>query len=172
MGSNILLRFHLHDAFEQEAAKRIYESAVRDPLTQSYNRRYLDERLASEYAFAARHGSPLSVILVAVLRIVAGTMQRILRTEDLVARYGGEEFCVVARGIDARNAMIVAERIRKTVSSLNIPWEGRTLSVTLSAGVATLRKERPYPDVDAILAAADTALYRAKESGRNRCYEA
>lgn len=186
MGRNVMLRVQLHDHFEQEAAKQLYESAVRDPLTRVYNRRYLDERLESEMAYAQRHTSPLSVLLIdldhfkqtndthghpagdAVLRVVAAAMVRMLRAEDVVARYGGEEFCVVARGIDARNAHIVGERIRKTVEGLKITADGQTLRITVSIGVATFRASRWYSDVGALVGDADAALYRAKESGRNR----
>ncbi|MFW5925612.1 MAG: diguanylate cyclase [Myxococcota bacterium] len=187
VGSGILFRVHLQDEVEQAATRRLYESAVRDPLTHVHNRRYLDERLVTEFAYSRRHLTPLSLLLVdldhfkrindtvghlagdAVLRVVAGAMQRMLRTEDLVARYGGEEFCVVARGIDGRNAMIVGERIRRTVEGLAIPWEGSTLRVTLSVGITTMDQEHPFPSVETLLAAADAALYRAKSGGRNRC---
>lgn len=187
LGARILVRVHLQDAVEQEATRRLYESAVRDPLTQVYNRRYLDERLLAELAYARRHLTPLSVLLVdldlfkrvndemghlagdAVLRVVAGAMQRMLRTEDLVARYGGEEFCVVARGIDARNAQILGERLRRTVEGLAIPWDGKTLRITLSVGIATMDPDHPASGVEALLARADAALYRAKATGRNRC---
>jgi diguanylate cyclase (GGDEF)-like protein len=187
LGPNALLRFHLHDAVEQEATRRLYELAVRDELTQLHNRRYLEERLQGELAYAQRHRTCLSVLILdvdhfkqvndsvghlagdAVLRVVAATMQRVLRTEDLVARYGGEEFCVVARGIDARNAMIVGERLRRIISQLAIPYEGDTIRVTVSCGVATFSQDTWYGDVKSLLADADSSLYLAKENGRNRC---
>lgn len=186
MGNGTLFRVSLQDAAEQEQARRIYDSAVRDALTQVYNRRYLDERLVSELAFAQRHGTTLSVLMIdldhfkrvndtlghaagdAALRVVAGALHRTLRTEDLLARYGGEELVVVARNIGARNAEILAERIRRAIAGLAIPWEGRTVSLTVSVGVATHSPDRPYATVDALVAAADRALYRAKEAGRNR----
>jgi two-component system, cell cycle response regulator len=187
MGGTVMFRVHLQDAVEQEATRRLYESAVRDALTQTHNRRYLDERLQAEFAFARRHLTPLSVLLIdldhfkrindtlghlagdAVLRVVATALQRMLRTEDVVARYGGEEFCVLARGTDARNAMIVGERIRRMVEGLQIPWEGKPVRVTLSVGVATMDETHPFGSVQALVGAADAALYRAKQAGRNRC---
>ena len=186
IGKETTLHVSLHDAFEQNAVKRLYESAVRDPLTTAYNRRYLDDRLAEEIAFAGRHESPLSVMLVdidhfknindshghqagdAVLRVVAGALIRIVRTEDLVARYGGEEFAVVTRGTDGRNAMILAERVRKMVAAIRVPWEEQALQVTVSIGVASLTPERAKDGAKALLAASDDALYRAKEEGRDR----
>ena len=190
MGRTVLLRFQLQDAFEQEAARRLYELAVRDPLTHTHNRRYFDERLQGEFAFAARHATKLSLLMLdvdhfkkvndtfghpagdAVLRVVAATMQRILRTENLLARYGGEEFCVIARGIDSTNAMILAERLRRTLANLALPWEGDTIRITVSVGIATLTVAGDYPSGDALVAAADEALYAAKEGGRNRCVRA
>jgi len=187
LGEGVLLKTSLQDALEQQATRRLYESAVLDPLTRVHNRRYLDERLEEELAFAQRHHTCLSLLLLdidhfkrindtlghqagdAVLRVVAGTLHKMIRTEDLVARYGGEEFVVVARGIDAANAMIFAERIRRLVAGLSIPWEGRPVHVTVSIGVATFSVERRYGRSTDLVEDADRALYRAKESGRNRC---
>lgn len=186
VGRTILLKVSLHDTAEQEAVKRIYEQAVRDGLTRTYNRRYASERLVAELAYALRHDTELSVLLLdvdhfkqindtvghaggdAVLRVFGATLQRMVRVEDVVARWGGEEFMVIARGIDARNAAIFGERIRRLVAGLIIPWEGSSLQMTVSVGVATHTKAQRYPDVDALVDAADTALYRAKTSGRNR----
>lgn len=188
IGATASLRFALQDELEQRTVQQLYESAVRDPLTGLFNRRHLDDRLRAEHSFALRHGTDLTVMLVdvdhfkqvndtyghaagdGVLRVVGGTLGRMLRGEDLVARYGGEEFCVLARALDARNAGIVAERCRQKIASLSLPWEGRRLSITVSIGVATLSASDPsrYPDPRSLLDAADRALYAAKESGRDR----
>ncbi|MEO0323730.1 MAG: GGDEF domain-containing protein [Myxococcota bacterium] len=189
-GKNTLLCFQLQDELEQRAAQRLYDSAVRDALTQLHNRRYLDERLESELAYAMRHSSALSVMLVdldhfkgindtfghpagdTVLRTVAATLGRVVRAEDLVARYGGEEFCVLARGINVGGGTRFAERIRETLAELSIAVGDRTLHVTASLGVATFDTTHPFPDVAALVHAADLALYRAKETGRNRVVHA
>ena len=186
-GKSVLLRVTFQDSTEQEAARQMYESAVRDPLCRVYNRRYLNERLEAEMAYALRHGTPLSVILIdvdhfkqvndtkghlagdAVLRVLGTALKRMVRAEDLVARYGGEEFAIVTRGIDARNTMILAERIRRAIGNMAIPWESDRLRITVSIGVATLCEGRTYPDVETLLAAADEALYEAKRAGRDRC---
>ena len=190
MGRQYLLRFDLHDARELEAVKQMYEAAVRDPLTQVYNRRYLWDRLRADFAFAQRHHEPLSVLMAdldrfksindryghlagdAVLRVVAKAMQRTVRAEDLVARYGGEEMCIVARGTDQESALILGERIRKMVEEVEIAWEGSRIEVTTSVGLATFSQQRNYPEVAALVAAADEALFRAKKEGRNRCLAA
>ncbi|MEM9195162.1 MAG: GGDEF domain-containing protein [Myxococcota bacterium] len=186
LGKNILFRVALQNESEQQQSLEMYQSTVTDPLTRVYNRRYLDGRLEEELAYSQRHGTPLSLILLdvdhfkqindtlghpagdAVLRVMGGAVSRMIRTEDVVARYGGEEFAVVARGIDAENAAILAERIRKLVEGLSIPWEGRSIRITISLGVATCDRRQAYSTTGTLVQAADQALYRAKESGRNR----
>jgi diguanylate cyclase (GGDEF)-like protein len=185
LGLATVLRFALYDAAEQETAQQLFESAVRDPLTGLYNRRYLDDRLTAELSFALRHETALTVMLAdvdhfkrvndtyghaagdAVLRAVGASLQRTLRSEDIVARYGGEEFCIVSRALDARNAEIVAERCRSVIAALAIPWEDSRLGITVSIGVATLSETSIYADTASLVDAADRALYLAKESGRN-----
>lgn len=186
VGETTVLRFALQDQLEQEAAKRMYEMTVRDPLTKLHNRRHLDERLKSEFAFAIRHKSALSVFVIdvdhfkqindtkghpagdEVLRAMAETLQNMVRTEDLVARFGGEEFVVLARSIDERGAWVFAERLRGNVENLRVPWEGDVIRLTCSVGVAHCDTKHQYASPEAMVAAADGALYRAKRSGRNR----
>lgn len=185
IGLGLILRFALYDAAEQEAAQQLYESAVRDPLTGLFNRRYLADRLAAEHSFALRHGTELTAMMAdidhfkqvndhhghaagdAVLRAIGRRLQSALRSEDLIARYGGEEFCLLVRALHEEAAVIVAERCRRLVESLVVEHEGKTLSVTMSVGIATLSAERTYPEPSALVAAADRALYAAKAAGRN-----
>ncbi len=185
IGKQVLLRFRLQDEEELEHAQQLYRSAVRDPLTDLFNRRYLDERLTAEFAYACRHQTPLVVLLLdvdhfkrvndnfghpvgdAVLRVVGATVGKVVRTEDLAARYGGEEFCVVARGIQKNQALVLAERLRITIERLTIRFDDQDLKVTASIGVATLVGSN-YDRVEELLAAADAALYAAKREGRNR----
>jgi two-component system cell cycle response regulator len=188
MGRDTILKFGIQDELEMRATRRLYESAMHDPLTGVYNRRYLDDHLAAEFAFAARHGTALSLLLIdadhfkrvndtwghaagdAALRALAGHLQRSVRGEDMIARFGGEEFAVLARETTAIGAMAVAERIRKSVERTPVVLEGgQTVSLTVSIGVVHLGGSRAYPAAHALLEAADEALYRAKEAGRNRC---
>jgi len=188
LGRDTVIRVEIHDALEQETAQRLYESGVRDPLTRLFNRRYLDERLAIEAAYAFRHRSPLSLVMLdldhfksinddarfghpggdAVLRVVAATLQRLVRVEDVVARFGGEEMAVLARSTTRRNAEILAERIRRTIEALAIPWDPHVIRVTASLGVAVLDETPSARSVMDLVARADEALYRAKRDGRNR----
>ena len=184
----VVLRFTLRDDAEIEATRRIYESTVRDALTGVHNRHFLDERLLSEMSYAKRHGTALSVLFVdadhfknvndthghaagdAVLRAIAQFLADTMRSEDVVARYGGEEFVIVMRGVTSIGVLAVAERVRAGVEALAIVHEARPVPVTVSIGGATQSAERGYEGVEELLAAADAALYRAKESGRNRVF--
>ncbi len=186
LGPSLVLRFGLVAADEEALARKLYEGSTRDALTLAYNRKYAGERLASEVAYAQRHGTPLSLLMFdldhfknvndsaghlagdAVLRVVAAQVQRTIRTEDVLARYGGEEFVVLVRGIEHKSVFILADRIRVGVERLTIPWESRTLKVTVSIGVASLAECAPKATVEALVALADERLYRAKAGGRNR----
>ena len=195
LGPKITLRFALLDEDEEEALKRVYEAALYDGLTHVFNRKHLEERLDAEVAFAVRHETELSVAILdidffkrvndtyghpagdAVLKHVAQTLMRTLRTEDLLARYGGEEFVVVARGIPISGACVAAERLRHAVATSPISWAHHApgaatptelqLSVTSSAGVASLRC-CDVKDKATLLRIADQRLYQAKQNGRNR----
>ncbi len=184
-GPGLVLRFRLVAADEEALAHKLYEGSTRDALTGLYNRKYAGERLATEFAYAQRHGTLLGLVLFdldhfkrvndsfghlagdGVLRVVAAQVKTTIRSEDVLARYGGEEFVVLVRGIEHRNVGVLAERIRSGVERLSIPWESRTLKMTVSVGVASLSECRPA-SVDALVAVADERLYRAKAQGRNR----
>ncbi|MCK6511228.1 GGDEF domain-containing protein [Myxococcota bacterium] len=185
LGRSTILKFSLHDELEELFQRRLYESAVLDGLTQVYNRKFFDERLQTEFSFAQRHKTPLSLLLMDIdhfkhlndthghpagdqaLRMVAQTIQMALRKEDIVARYGGEEFAVVARGILPTQAAILAERIRMKVEELRIPIETAVLQITLSIGAVTLYTQA-FHSPEELLQEADERLYHAKRSGRNQ----
>jgi diguanylate cyclase (GGDEF)-like protein len=185
LGSNVLLRFFVQDRVEARATLQLYESSVRDPLTDTYNRRYLDERLVAEHSYADRHGIPLAVLMIdidhfkrvndryghqlgdAVLKVVAESLRRIIRPEDVLARYGGEEFVILARAVDLRGATILAERVRRRIAELPMPQNGPA-EITVSVGVAVMNRQRSFPTPAEQLDAADRAMYAAKAQGRNR----
>jgi diguanylate cyclase (GGDEF)-like protein len=187
LAATTIIMFSHQEDLEVQAEQRLYASAVLDPLTGLHNRRHLDARLKSEFAFANRHGTPLSVLLIdidhfkkvndtyghpggdAALRALADRLQRTVRTEDIVARYGGEEFAVIARGIEGSGSMLLAERIREQAQRIKVEHEDATIAFTISVGVATMTRERVFETIAALLKAADDALYKAKEGGRNRC---
>lgn len=183
---NTIFRFGMQDEVERAASKKIYEMSVRDGLTGVYNRRYFDDRLASEFAYAMRHRTPLCVILGdidhfkqindtyghqtgdMVLRRIAGELQASVRTEDLVARFGGEEFVVMTRGIDAEGGRAFAERIRAVIHRSVIMADSTRVPVTISLGVAHTENAPDTTVAEMLVEAADVALYAAKRGGRNR----
>ena len=166
----------------EEANRRLEELSFVDGLTEIANRRQFEQILDLEWRRAVRSGSPLSVILADIdnfkkfndtnghqigdrcLRDVATLLDSIVqRAGDQVARYGGEEFAAILPETDAEGAASIAERMRQAVEGLETDG-GR---VTVSFGVATIiAKDRS--SADALIAAADSALYDAKREGRNR----
>jgi two-component system, cell cycle response regulator len=184
-GSSTVLRFSLADADELAALERVYNAAIKDGLTGVFNRKYLEERLDAEIAYAVRQSTPLSIAIFdvdhfkkvndtyghlggdAVLRRVAAILAETLRTEDVVARYGGEEFVVIARGLTAEQAVLMADRVRQELAASEVVFDEKPIKVTASAGVASLACA-PKPDKPSLLGTADGRLYRAKEAGRNR----
>ena len=186
LAGTMSLRFSFVTEDEESALARVYEAAMRDGLTGVYNRKALDERLASELAFAVRHVAPLSVVLLdidhfkaindshghlagdAVVREVAARVARGVRVEDVVGRYGGEEFLVVAREISLERAGQLAERLRATVAGEPVLFGLQPIPVSASFGVASLACCGESRDVRTLLRVADERLYAAKRAGRNR----
>jgi diguanylate cyclase (GGDEF)-like protein len=184
LGSRTVLHFRLLDKVELEAVRQTQALTVRDPLTGAYNRRHLQERLWSEAAFARRHRTPLSLLLLdvdhfkqindehghatgdAALRLLAQALSALTREEDMLARYGGEEFALVARGIDRDDTLAFAERIRQTIEQQQLRTERGAISFTISIGVAHSEAGEDA-NAQALFEAADRALYAAKDAGRN-----
>lgn len=171
----------------QELARandRLAHLSITDPLTGLANRRRLEESLRHEWQRARRTRAPLSVAMVDIdhfkryndlhghregdrcLERIATQLDRTVRDTDLVARYGGEEFAVVMPDTGAAAAREVAERIRLAVGELAEPLTPQQM-VTVSAGVATL-VDADRQSTDWLIERADTALYQAKRTGRNR----
>lgn len=184
LGARSILRFSLHDDLDASFQRELLESALRDPLTQAYNRKFFLDRLESEFRFAARHRTPLSIVMIdvdhfkrvndtyghvvgdATLVEVANAIRPGIRAEDVFARYGGEEFVLLCRASDPQQTEVVAERVRQCVESSRLQTTRGTVQVTISLGIASF----PALPVDApidLLSAADAALYAAKGAGRN-----
>jgi two-component system, cell cycle response regulator len=186
VGTEVIVRFNYHDEMEAQLQQQLYESAVRDPLTRAYNRKHFAERLRAELAHAIRHKTHLSLIMFdidyfkkvndtyghpggdQVLRAIANAIQRVIRVEDVFARVGGEEFALLARGIDGTNGYLFAERLRRGIERLEIPWNTGAIPVTASFGVSTYTELKDPTDGDRLVAEADRRLYEAKTGGRNR----
>jgi diguanylate cyclase (GGDEF)-like protein/PAS domain S-box-containing protein len=168
----------------QALQEKLYEQSTQDALTGLYNRRYLNEALGRELVLAARHEHPVSVIICdldhfkgindcyghsagdEVLRAVSGLIRRHARASDICCRYGGEEFLLILPQTPESVAVTRAEALRRMIAVAAIPWGGTGLKVTASFGIATFPQAGRSPD--ALISAADRALYAAKTSGRNR----
>lgn len=163
---------------------RLHRVAVTDPLTGAFNREFLVQRLPQEIAAARDHDRPLSLALVdvdrfkavndryghhvgdVVLTEVARRLRNAIRGGDLLVRYGGEEFLAVLPRTDAGRAWEVGERMRQRVSERAFDLgDGIALLLRVSVGVAQWRSGEMMP---ALIERADTALYGAKDRGRNR----
>jgi len=186
LGACVCFRFSLVGEDEKRALSYLQELGHNDPLTHVYNRRHLEQHLAAELAFAERHSTSISLILLdidrfkavndeyghpagdQVLERVAALMGEQIRVEDMLARYGGEEFVIVLRETPIVGAEALAERIRRAVAEAEIAISGvHSLSVTLSAGCASLACTG-NANVDELVQLADRRLYVAKQQGRNR----
>lgn len=173
---------YLHTAILHEKLRNL---AAIDDLTRILNRRFGMRRLAEEFSRSARHGLPLSVIMIdidrfkafndtfghdagdAVLVSVARVLENSVRAGDVVCRYGGEEIMIVAPGMGMNDAGAVAERLRRLVEVTATIWRDQSLNVTISLGTASwpiIRASMP----EEMVTYADEALYHAKRSGRNR----
>ena len=176
------LRYALKLGETMEALRRL---ATRDQLTGLLNRREYDRVLAEEEDRAERFGNPLALVVLdldrfkaindlhghsagdAVLREVGRRLAGVIRTVDRAARIGGEEFALVLVQTNRESAMAVARRAIGAVSKDPIAiGEGHSLTVTASAGVAELPADAR--EAGQLFAAADKALYAAKQAGRNR----
>ncbi len=185
LGSTTILKFTYHDKLDETFQKQMFDAALRDSLTGAYNKKYLLNHLKTEFAFAARHSSSLSLIMFdvdhfkrvndnyghptgdAVLIKLAQIAQDSVRSEDMFARYGGEEFSIICRGISMGQAAHLGERLRSAVERDVFVHNQHSLKVTVSVGVAGF-PEIPVSRHEDLIEAADTALYAAKHSGRNR----
>ncbi|MBK6689786.1 MAG: GGDEF domain-containing protein [Deltaproteobacteria bacterium] len=154
-----------------------------DPLTGLYTRRYLADSAERELFRARRSHSPVSLLMIdadhfkrindqyghaagdEVLKAVARMCRDQTREVDVVARFGGEEIVVLLPSTDLFGARNVAERLRAVVEGYHQDWEGETLRVTVSIGVATSNEG---DNLEALLARADASVYEAKRRGRNR----
>jgi diguanylate cyclase (GGDEF)-like protein/PAS domain S-box-containing protein len=164
--------------------EELEEQAIRDPLTNAYNRRYLSEFLDREVARAEREKTPVTIVIMdmdnfkqfndtyghkcgdLVLQAITKFLVEHSRRGDVVCRYGGEEFVILMPNVSLEVGFERAEMWRQDFSESPIEYEGMKLFATFSAGVATFPQHGKSGDV--ILQAADKALYRSKDAGKNK----
>jgi diguanylate cyclase (GGDEF)-like protein len=188
---DLIARIELHLKLQRlqkqliEKNKQLEELSTTDSLTGIRNRRFLTEMLSVEFQRAHRYGTGLTVLMAdldhfktvndryghpagdKVLSVVAKRLKGQLRASDLGGRYGGEEFLVLLTHADLEAGLIYAERWRRDLEETPIELEdGRSIQITVSIGVASYLPV--FKEWGELIAAADAALYRAKEAGRNQ----
>ena len=162
-----------------------------DTLTGVNNRRFLEQRISEEIDRSQRNDSPLSCLFLDidhfkltndsfghqagdhVLSLVASVVKKQLRSNDVLARYGGEEFVALLSAIGEEKAGDIAERIRHSIKGLEVRYNNSEMSVTISIGVATYQPSysplmNTVEIASQLIHSADTALYHAKQNGRDR----
>jgi diguanylate cyclase len=170
----------------QQSLEAIRAESLTDPLTGLGNRKYFDRSIDATVQNALATGEPLSLLMFdidhfksfndsyghltgdQVLRLVGMSLKQTIKGQDITARYGGEEFAVVLPNTALRQALTVADHIRRAVMSKELKKKstGEILGrVTISVGVSMLK---PGDDTDSLIERADACLYAAKRAGRNR----
>ena len=170
----------------QQSLEAIRAESLTDPLTGLGNRKYFDRSIEMAVQNALANGEPLSLMMLdiehfksfndsyghltgdQVLRLVGMSLRQTIKGQDITARYGGEEFAVVLPNTALRQALTVADHIRRAVMSKELKKKstGEILGrVTISVGVSMLK---PGDDTDTLIERADACLYAAKRNGRNR----
>lgn len=183
------VRLSYQTAVDLQRVSTLEQENIEDPLTGVFNRRYLERRLGDEMARTKRYGQELSVLMFDIDRfkqvndtyghqsgdmILTSLGQLALgdvRQTDIVSRYGGEEFLVILPSTGLQESSKAAERLRRRVEEYRFPIvptdDGEeTIDITVSLGVAATSGE--VESGEQLIKAADEALYRAKEEGRNR----
>ncbi|MDD2842852.1 MAG: sensor domain-containing diguanylate cyclase [Tolumonas sp.] len=179
---------HIYELNKQllDAMQLLKEQSCRDALTQIFHRGAIMEFMQQSLKSGIRKKQPVSVIMAdldhfktindtfghgmgdTVLKSVSHTITAQLRNCDSVGRYGGEEFLIVLGDTDAASALLVAERIRHAIAALQFEHPSGNLTVTISMGISCSDNKNESKDDNTLLLQADTALYHAKHSGRNR----
>lgn len=175
------LIYPLRNALRYQTA---IQMALLDPLTGLGNRAALDNALRRELQLAERHQQELSLLMIdvdhfklindqhghlrgdEVLKAIARTIANVCRETDISFRYGGEEFVVLLRKTNETGACIIAERLRKEISKIEMQQNGHGIQPTVSIGIST-RASNQKENINHLFDRADKALYNAKQKGRN-----
>lgn len=192
---NLAIQIRANETLEMRVAERtqelvelnrkLQELSYTDPLTQSYNRRYLEEGAAREWQRCLRKSTEISVLMLDIdhfkqvndrfghdigdycLQEVAKLLRELLRPTDIVARYGGEEFCVVLPETNSADAMQVAQRILVAITNMTLRTEKGDIFITVSIGVSNAKPHSGMV-LQTLFTESDAALYAAKSAGKNR----
>jgi diguanylate cyclase (GGDEF)-like protein len=185
-GSNTVFKFSMMGEFEENVLRNLFALTLRDSLTHLFNHSHFDERLRGELGVAKRQGETSSVLVVdidhfktvnarfghsvgdAVLKLIASTLLKLTRPEDVVARLDGGKFAVVLHATSARNALILGERVCHRVSAISLDPSVRGLVLTASVGLASAGDTEHAEPADALLLRAQQASREANAGGGNR----
>ncbi len=164
--------------------QKVQELAITDSLTQSFSRRYYLERFKEEIERSKKFGYPFSCLMIdidhfknyndryghlvgdAILKELSKVIKENIRQIDLMGRYGGEEFSIVLTETDRLLASLAAERIRQAIESAHIRVYDEDLKITVSIGISEFPEHGK--EINKLIDHADSALYKAKQTGRNR----
>lgn len=167
-------------------AKQLEKLSVTDQLTGLNNRMYLSRRFSDEWKRSCRVNSPISMMLIDLdyFKVINDTyghlagdeclkeVSKVLKSEikrdtDVVARYGGEEFILLLPDTNIDSSIIIAQRLVFNIARIKLTWEGKTINVSCSIGLASTIPSQ-HVDSQSLIKAADNAMYQAKEQGRNQ----
>ncbi len=182
---NTILKFLKEGQIENVHYGKMYEAATTDGMTGALNKKAIVELLSEEFQRTTARQAAMTLLMLDldhfkqindnhghlagdyVLKETCHIIKdKLIRQKDALGRYGGEEFALVLRETPLRIAVDVAERIRSTIEKHNYTFDGKSIPVTISVGVATLDSTSKKPEE--LIALADKALYDAKTQGRNR----
>jgi len=184
----VIFKYLAGDNIESAYHEEIYRLAIEDGLTQLPNKRYLMQFLGREMARVQRYERPICLMMIDVdhfksindtyghlagddvLSDLANLLKPRIRKDECLARYGGEEFTIVMPETQLKGAKLFAEIMRESVENHEFSFDGQTIPVTVSIGVARNSDAADTPEK--LIAAADELLYQAKSAGRNRVVSA
>jgi diguanylate cyclase (GGDEF)-like protein len=183
--ASVVSYFYLNMYFELDRSRQeIHNLAIRDDLTQIFNRRHFFELARRELERSRRNGNSLSVILFDfddfkkindnyghlvgdfVLKELCCACQNTIRPYDMIARFGGEEFIILLPDTAETSARALADRLCRFIAKQSVSYNGSTIQMTISVGLTSFRAQ--IDSLDDFLSRADDALYRAKRTGKNK----
>jgi diguanylate cyclase (GGDEF)-like protein len=183
-GKPVLIESFLDISPMKKLQKELEQYATIDVLTQTYNRRYFLEQAEKDLNRAKRTQCPFTLVMFdidnfkhvndtyghaagdAVLKHITALCKKQIRPYDALGRIGGEEFAIAIFSCDTKQAIVRMEQLREMIEDNPMVIDGKQINVTISIGIATLKDETE--DVTLLLKRADQAMYKAKNSGRNK----
>jgi diguanylate cyclase (GGDEF)-like protein len=170
----------------EEMNKELQEKNTLDDLTGLYNRRFYDQKILAEYRRSRRNLTPLSLVVIDIdhfkkvndkyghlagdeclVAVSTCIKQCLRRSADISCRYGGEEFCLILPETDSKGALALAEELRESIANCQINYNNTIIKLTISCGISTYLQQKNV-QLEHLFAAADKALYQAKNNGRNQ----